>query len=150
MLTARRYGARAGSPARPPKSIALPAHWLDPALTITKPNSCLFRLESVLPRGGNGCYGFIMTSRRRAAFSHDGEMCSFGTILKVYGMRIAGLDRLALIVRGADTAPSRNLRAIARTHPRPFVGLSAKFRTDHARCSSTDGVYDAFTHGCAP
>ena len=37
-------------------------------------------------------------------FSHDGELCSFDAVLKVYGIKDRALDTLALIVRGADTA----------------------------------------------
>jgi rhodanese-related sulfurtransferase len=36
-------------------------------------------------------------------FSHDGEFCSFDGFLKIYGIADPALDRLALIVRGADT-----------------------------------------------
>jgi rhodanese-related sulfurtransferase len=38
------------------------------------------------------------------AFSHDGELCSFDAFLKRFGLSEPALDRLATIVRGADTA----------------------------------------------
>jgi rhodanese-related sulfurtransferase len=37
-------------------------------------------------------------------WSHRGEMCTFDTMLKEFGLKSDALDRLALIVRGADTA----------------------------------------------
>jgi hypothetical protein len=37
-------------------------------------------------------------------FSHDGELCSFDAFLRVYEIRDAALDTLAIIVRGAYTA----------------------------------------------
>ena len=36
--------------------------------------------------------------------THRGETCSFDTLIDVYGIRDAALDRVAAIVRGADTA----------------------------------------------
>ena len=37
-------------------------------------------------------------------FSHHGEQCSFDAFLDHYQLHEAALDRLAVIVRGADTA----------------------------------------------
>src|ERR687884_454410 len=37
-------------------------------------------------------------------FSHDGELCSFDAFIRHYGLKDPALDRLAVIVRGADTA----------------------------------------------
>ena len=36
-------------------------------------------------------------------FSHDGELCSFDAFIKHYDLKDPALDRLAVIVRGADT-----------------------------------------------
>jgi rhodanese-related sulfurtransferase len=36
--------------------------------------------------------------------THRGETCSFDTLIDLYGIRDTALDRVALIVRGADTA----------------------------------------------
>ena len=36
--------------------------------------------------------------------THRGETCSFDTLIDLYGIRDPALDRVALIVRGADTA----------------------------------------------
>jgi hypothetical protein len=37
-------------------------------------------------------------------FTHEGERCSFDTILRVYDIKDPALDHLATIVRGADTS----------------------------------------------
>src|SRR6202008_2233361 len=37
-------------------------------------------------------------------FTHDGERCSFDAIVGHYRLDAPGLERLALIVRGADTS----------------------------------------------
>ena len=37
-------------------------------------------------------------------FSHDGERCSFDAFLRIFRLKDPGLDRLALIVRAADTS----------------------------------------------
>jgi hypothetical protein len=37
-------------------------------------------------------------------FSHDGELCSFDAFIRHYDLKDPALHRLAVIVRGADTA----------------------------------------------
>src|SRR6266568_8165383 len=37
-------------------------------------------------------------------FTHEGERCSFDTILRIYDIKDPALDHLATIVRGADTS----------------------------------------------
>src|SRR5258708_24304344 len=76
-------------------------------------------------------------------FTHDGELCSFDAFLKHY--RLAGdpaLERLALIVRGADTArldlapQAPGLAAVSR-------GLSRPFADDHELPKPGMVPYDA-------
>jgi rhodanese-related sulfurtransferase len=80
-------------------------------------------------------------------FSHDGELCSFDAVLKVYGIKDPALDALALIVRGADTArleltpQSPGLLALS-------LGLSANFADDHAMLEHGMVMYDAFYAWC--
>ncbi len=80
-------------------------------------------------------------------FAHDGELCSFDTILRHYGIHDPALDRLALIVRGADTArhdlapQAAGLRAIS-------MGLSANFPDDHAMLERGLVIYDALYTWC--
>jgi rhodanese-related sulfurtransferase len=79
-----------------------------------------------------------------ATFEHDGEFCTFDTLLTAFGLAaIAELRALALIVRGADTdrldltPQSAGLLAVS-------LGLSARFGDDdHAVLRHGFSVYDA-------
>ena len=82
-----------------------------------------------------------------AEFSHEGERCSFDTLIKRFGLRDDGLDRLAAIVRGADTSrldltpQSHGLFAIS-------LGLSAIFQDDHEMLKHGLVMYDALYAWC--
>jgi hypothetical protein len=62
-------------------------------------------------------------------FTHEGERCSFDTILRIYEIRDPALDHLATIVRGADTSrhdlspQCGGLFAISRRVAQPGVVL---------------------------
>lgn len=81
-------------------------------------------------------------------FSHDGELCSFDAFLRTY--RLTGdpaMTRLAIIVRGADTArlelapQSAGLLAVS-------LGLSRNFKDDHEMLKHGMVVYDALYAWC--
>jgi hypothetical protein len=80
--------------------------------------------------------------------THVGERCSFDAFLATYGLRDAALERLALIVRGADTArldlapQCAGLYAIS-------LGLSGQFPDDHEMLRYGLVVYDALYTWCA-
>lgn len=81
-------------------------------------------------------------------FSHNGDRCSFDGFIKVFGIANAALDRLALIVRGADTGrleltpQSAGLLAIS-------LGLSANYASDdHAMLEQGMAIYDALYSWC--
>jgi rhodanese-related sulfurtransferase len=80
-------------------------------------------------------------------FTHEGDKCSFDTIIRIYGIRDPALDRLAVIVRGADTschdlAPQcGGLFAIS-------LGLSANFPDDHEMLAHGMVLYDALFAWC--
>lgn len=77
-----------------------------------------------------------------AFFSHRGERCSFDTMIEVFGLSTPALERLATVVRAADTdrhdlAPqAAGLLAIS-------VGLSRQFRDDLEQLEAGMVVYDA-------
>lgn len=81
------------------------------------------------------------------AFSHQGELCSFDAFIKHFRLRDPALDRLAVIVRGADTgkpglAPqAEGLLAISR-------GLSLAFSDDHELLKYGTVMYDALYRWC--
>jgi rhodanese-related sulfurtransferase len=80
-------------------------------------------------------------------FAHEGERCSFDTILRIYGIKDAALDHLAKIVRGADTSrhdltpQCGGLFAIS-------LGLSANFPNDHEMLEHGMVMYDALYTWC--
>ena len=80
-------------------------------------------------------------------FTHEGERCSFDTILRIYDIRDPALDRLADIVRGADTSrhdltpQCGGLFAIS-------LGLSANFPDDHEMLKHGMVMYDALYVWC--
>ena len=79
---------------------------------------------------------------------HVGELCSFDAFLRKYGLGDPALQRLARIVRGADTsrfdlaAESAGLFAIS-------VGLSRMFTDDHEMLAHGTVMYDALYASCA-
>ena len=82
-----------------------------------------------------------------APISHEGERCSFDTLMKAFGLRDPALDVLARIVRGADTdrldlAPqSAGLLALS-------LGLSRLHADDHAMLAAALPLYDALYAWC--
>ena len=82
-----------------------------------------------------------------AHVTHRGERCSFDALIEDFGLHDAALDRLALIVRGADTdrldlAPqSAGLLAAS-------LGLSARFHDDHEMLEQAMPLYDGLYAWC--
>ena len=78
---------------------------------------------------------------------HDGPECTFDAIVKKYKLTDPALHRLALIVRGADTAAkdltpeSPGLEAIAE-------GFRLVYRDDHELLERELSVYDALYAYC--
>jgi len=82
------------------------------------------------------------------AFSHDGEQCSFDAFVKTY--RLTGdpaLARLAVIVRGADTA-RLDLAPQAAGLVALSLGLSRNFKDDHEMLKHGMVMYDALYTWC--
>ncbi|MFL6651932.1 MAG: chromate resistance protein ChrB domain-containing protein [Sulfurifustaceae bacterium] len=79
--------------------------------------------------------------------SHDGELCSFDAFLKKYELSDPALERLAVIVRGADTSrldltpQSAGLYALS-------LGLSFNFADDHEMLKHGMVMYDALYAWC--
>jgi rhodanese-related sulfurtransferase len=90
-----------------------------------------------------------------AQFGHVGERCSFDAILRIYDLDVLPVDRLATIVRGADTA-RHDLAPQCGGLVAISLGLSANFADDHAMLEHGMIMYDALyawcrlqTHGAA-
>jgi hypothetical protein len=78
---------------------------------------------------------------------HNGPECTFDAIIKKYNLTDRALQRLALIVRGADTTAkdltpeSRGLEAIAE-------GFRLAYQDDHELLERELAVYDALYAYC--
>lgn len=98
---------------------------------------------------------FTEATRRRgvaydipgAPITHVGELCSFDALLAAFDLRDAALERLATIVRGADTdrldlaLPSAGLLAFS-------LGLSRLHADDAAMLEAAMPLYDALYAWC--
>ncbi|MEA2739065.1 MAG: hypothetical protein QOH05_2372 [Acetobacteraceae bacterium] len=80
-------------------------------------------------------------------FEHDGELCSFDCFIRHFALKDPALERLAIIVRGADTArhdlapEASGLHAIS-------MGLSINIPDDHAMLEQGMVIYDALYTWC--
>ena len=81
-------------------------------------------------------------------WSHRGELCTFDVMVELFGLTgFAALDRLARIVRGADTArpelapQSAGLLAAS-------LGLSRMYADDLEQLEAGMALYDAFYRWC--
>ena len=75
-------------------------------------------------------------------FSHRGDLCSFDALLDDFGLHTTALDRLALIVRGADT-DRHDLAPQAAGLLALSVGLSRQYRDDLDQLAAGLALYDA-------
>lgn len=82
-----------------------------------------------------------------AELGHQGDECSFDAIIKKYNLTDPALQRLALIVRGADTnarqltPESAGLYAIAG-------GFRLVYQDDHEQLAEESPVYEALYAWC--
>jgi rhodanese-related sulfurtransferase len=77
------------------------------------------------------------------AWSHRGAACTFDVMLEEFGLRTPALERLAAIVRGADTARF-DVAPQAAGLLAASLGLSRMYRDDLAQLEAAMGLYDAF------
>jgi rhodanese-related sulfurtransferase len=77
-----------------------------------------------------------------APLEHDGDLCTFDTMIRRFGLSTEPLERLATVVRAADT-DSHHLAPQAAGLLAVSVGLSRMFRDDLAQLESGMLLYDA-------
>lgn len=75
-------------------------------------------------------------------FSHRGEGCSFDALLEDFGLQTEALDRLAGVIRAADT-DRHDLSPQAAGLLALSVGLSRQFRDDLEQMEAALPLYDA-------
>lgn len=76
-------------------------------------------------------------------WSHRGDLCTFDVLLAEFGLSTPALDRLALIVRGADTA-RLDLAPECAGLLAASLGLSRMHSDDLAQLEAGMALYDAF------
>lgn len=76
-------------------------------------------------------------------WSHRGELCTFDVLLAEFGLSLPALNRLAAIVRGADTA-RLDLAPEAAGLLAASLGLSRMYASDLEQLEAGMGLYDAF------
>jgi rhodanese-related sulfurtransferase len=80
-------------------------------------------------------------------WSHRGDQCTFDTMIEVFGLTSKPLQKLALIVRGADTA-RLELAPQAAGLLAASLGYSRMFKDDLAQLEAAMSLYDAFYRWC--
>lgn len=80
-------------------------------------------------------------------WSHRGERCTFDTMIEEFGLASEPLERLATIVRAADTA-RLDLAPQAAGFLAASLGLSRMFRDDLEQLEAGFLLYDAFYRWC--
>ena len=78
-----------------------------------------------------------------AFWSHRDDLCTFDVLLAEFGLSSPALDRLALIVRGADTA-RLDLAPECAGLLAASLGLSRMYSDDLAQLEAGMALYDAF------
>ncbi len=82
-----------------------------------------------------------------AFWSHRGERCTFDTMLEEWGLAIEPLQRLAVIVRGADTA-RLDLAPEAAGLLAASLGQSRMYADDLEQLEAGMALYDAYYRWC--
>ena len=80
-------------------------------------------------------------------WSHRGELCTFDVMVKEFSLSTPALDRLATMVRGADTA-RLDLSPEAPGLLAASLGLSRMYDDDIEQLSAGMLLYDAFYRWC--
>jgi hypothetical protein len=80
-------------------------------------------------------------------WSHRGELCTFDVMIKEFGLSAEPLERLATIVRGADTS-RLDLAPEAAGLLAVSLGLSRMFADDLEQLEAGLLLYDAFYRWC--
>lgn len=76
-------------------------------------------------------------------WTHRGDRCTFDTMIEEFALETEPLNRLATIVRGADTN-RHDLAAESAGLLAASLGLSRMYRDDMAQLDASMAIYDAF------
>ncbi len=79
-----------------------------------------------------------------AEFGHHSDFCTFETLLEVFFLRDAGLNRLAEIIHDIDLKDGKFKAAEAVGVDAAIRALSATLANDHATLAAASPIFDAF------
>jgi rhodanese-related sulfurtransferase len=111
------------------------------------PEAIFYYVQPENVRGFSAWSGSVPYDIDETEFGHHGDNCSFDAFLTLFGIEDAALDRLAVIVRGADmgkpelTPESPGLLALSQ-------GLSMTIANDMIQLEHGMIVYDALYAWC--
>ena len=91
--------------------------------------------------------GGIPYDIKGAEFGHVGDRCSFDAIVRIFDIKDPALDRVATVVRGADTS-RRDLGPECEGLYAISFGLSANFPDDYEMLRHGLVIYDALYTWC--
>jgi len=111
------------------------------------PAAQFFYVPASEVRGYASTHGATPYDIADVPYGHDGDRCSFDAFIRIHRIADEPLDRLATIVRAADTS------AVALAEQAPGLlalsqGLSALFADDHAMLRAGMMMYDALYLWC--
>jgi hypothetical protein len=101
-----------------------------------------FEVEAVGER-----FGAVPFDIENVFWSHRGDLCTFDVMIEEFGLSTPPLDRLATMVRAADTGRPE-LSPEAPGLMAASLGLSRMFDDDLAQLDAGMLVYDAFYRWC--
>lgn len=87
-------------------------------------------------------FGAIPFDIEGTFWSHRDEMCSFDTMVEEFGLKTEALERLATVIRAADTN-RHDLAPQAAGLLAASVGFSRQYRDDNAQLEAALPLYDA-------
>jgi hypothetical protein len=128
-----------------PKIDRIACPWLIARFIDERPEFLFVPANEVMPEAVRS--GAVPYDIPEVELSHVGELCSFDAFLRCYGLTDPALQRLAVIVRGADTSrldltpQSAGLYALS-------LGLSCNFSDDHEMLRHGMVMYDALYAWC--
>lgn len=128
-----------------PKIDRIACPWLIQRFIDKTPEFLFVPADKVLPEAKRT--GAIPYDVPGVELSHDGPLCSFDAFLRKYALSDPALGRLAVIVRGADTA-RLDLAPQAPGLLALSLGLSAVFPDDHEMLRHGLVMYDALYAWC--
>jgi hypothetical protein len=102
-----------------------------------------------VPRAGGVPAGAIPFDMRGVELGHRGGRCTFETLLELHELRDPGLQRMGIIIRGADLPDDPEAPPESRGVAAIFDGIRSAQPTDGARLEAGEVVCEALYRYCS-